>query len=404
MDAITVQASMKVQGLGSPDSCEADDNALNGKDEMKMMSTIISLMKKADVLPTTVIFNTLIGGWSKLAPIHPDAPYEGEKVLRFMIRMQDDGKENMAPDHISYLMVMRSWLKSTHPTRTDRVAWWLSKQWKEYDFSGDDRLRPTAGTYNLVMKAFSDTKQPQKAQDLLANMVQMCEKHDARDLAPTSASYSAVVRAWVRIAESGNMGALERAIHWFNYVAKHEQREMDGLVAPIEYYGLILAAARKCAPGSPKVLHSAKSLFQQLKESHHTVDALHYSRLLQVGLLALSRPQHDDARRKFLKEVIDGCIRDGLVSKHFLQALANGPVYVDGWTAEESLVTLKQFVKTWPLPAHWTRNVTQKSGWMPSREDLRRSRLAVSVHGQDPFRTYDSVHTYHGQTTKSTGL
>jgi hypothetical protein len=390
MDSIAVVARLKVKRCQSMPKTVKNPST-NGLNEINLLQEVVSYMRnqaslgKHHLAPNGVIFNTLISCWSSLAKIHSHAPNESEKILQSMIRMKDMGENHTAPDATSYLMVMRTWLNSQQSIRAERISWWLSKQWKDYDFEGDEGLRPNTTTYNLVMRAWAEKGEPKRTEALLAELIGHSEKDRAGNLFPTSESYTLVIRAWLVLANRGDISGFETAAYWF-YCLEARERDESGLVAPSEFYTLLLAAGRKCASQHPDILETAVKIFDLLRESHHRVDCLHYSSLLQIGLLALSRAEQNKVRQAFIDEIFRNCCEDGLVSSHFLQALANGPVYYDGWTVEESQRTLKRLIPCWPLPYTWTRNIRQK-GFFPQRQELRRSNFVCSPHGKDPYKT-----------------
>ena len=175
-----------------------------------------------------------------------------------------------------------------------------------------------------------------------------------------------------------------RAAEWLQSLVKRESTADPALVSSVDMFTSILGAARKCA--SSDVLEMAEQVFDQLRASHHTVEPIHYSRLLQVGLLAMSHPEKTDARTSFVRKVMQECKEAGLVSSLLVQALANGPVYVDGWTVAESKESVLELFPDWPLPPSWTRNVRQLD-LLPKRIDFYRApdKRRTVLHGVDPF-------------------
>lgn len=388
MDAIALQAKLKVKYLRTRKKSWKDPEQ-NGLAEIRLMNDILVYLNEKkqhgemNLGSNTHIFNTLVGAWANLtSPIHPEAPSEAESILQHMIVARDKGQVEISPDSTTYLMVMRSWVNSEQSNRGQRVAWWLDKQWKDFEFEGHSVLQPNVLSYNMVMRAWADLGEPVRAEEALREFLSHSKKGDTA-LTPNSESYCYVIRAWLSVAERGSREALIIAARWLDVLLEKERTE-EGIQSSVETYTQILGAARKCASQCPDVLDVAVDIFEKLRDSHHAIDCLHYSRLLQVGILALSRPDNNDVRTAFVQQVASECREDGLVSSAFLRALANGPIYYDGWTIEESLRLVEDLFPNWPLPNSWTRNV-KPEGLLPQRRDLLRTMFDISHHGIDPY-------------------
>jgi hypothetical protein len=287
-------------------------------------------------------------------------------------------------------------------------------------------------SYNTVMRVWADLRAPSKAEAALLDLLDRSagrrrrsgafqdgggttgdddvgdstDDQDKHLLEPNSESFALVIRGWLKVAEErGDKDALSSAVRWLASVRSLEQQEGSSsssggsgrrrsILSQVDMYGGILSAARRCASEHPDVLDLAVDAFDELRRSHHQVEGLHYSRLLQVGLLALSRPENDNVRSEFVSQLFSDCCEDGRLSKPFLQALANGPVYRDGWTAAESARIVGELLglspqrrdrRPWPLPPSWTRNVRQ-GGLLPDPHDVVRTRFEVYRHGADPYK------------------
>lgn len=386
MDSLAVRAKLKVKRIRSrPHLWE--DATENGLNEIGLLDDVLAYMREMAVndpplAPNTHALNIKISAWSHLSVIHDRGPSEAEKILQRMIANKDKGIKETAPDSYSYLMVMRAWVNSSQTIRGQRVAWWLGKQWKDFQFEGTASLQPTTASYNLVVRAWADLGEPRKAEDVLSELLRLSS--EAPSLQPNSETFASVIRAWLAVADQGSRVALDTAVRWLNALTEREQRD-EQVVTPVELYSGILASARKCASQCPEVLDVAVETFDKLRESHHVLDCLHYSRLLQVGLLALSRPQNNEVRTAFIQQVVHDCCEDGLISSPLIKGLANGPVFYDGWTIEESSRMVDELFPHWPLPTSWTRNVKQK-GNLPERCDMTRRMYRTSHHGIDPYK------------------
>lgn len=236
------------------------------------------------------------------------------------------------------------------------------------------------------MRVWSDLGLPLKVEEAFSDMMHRSQHSPAEAaLLPNSETYALIIRAWLSEADEGNRVALENSIRWLDTLREREATDGTALTQ-VDMYSRILASARKCASEHPDVLDLSVETFDKLRESYHSVEGIHYSRLLQVGLLALSRREDAHVRSKFVRQLVHDCCEDGLLSKPLLSALANGPTYYDGWTIHESRRMAMELFPTWPsVPPSWTRNVRQ-SGLIPSPRDLERTQFEVFRHGIDPYK------------------
>jgi hypothetical protein len=382
MDAIAVRARQVVQqSLRRKDLW--NDPVHNGLNQVKLLKNIVDYMKSkggASLQPNTHAYNVICSAWANLSsPMHPDAPHQAEKVVQHMMRLRDEGHISASPDAYSYQMVMRAWKNSNTSNRGKRVSWWLDKQWKDFEFEGNEALQPNTATYNLVIQVWASMKEPLQAEKVLLELTRLgVEGH--KHLMPNSESYAAVIKAWLLVADRGSRSAIDSALDWLKTVALLEQDNPPQATTSVDWYSGIISAARKCAPQYPDVLEVAMTTFDQLKQSHHVVDCLHYSRLLQTALLALSREEDNAQRSELVRDIVAECCEQGLVSRPLIRALANGQIYYDGWTIEESMRSLDDLFPEWPLPSSWTRNVRQR-GLFPQRSDFTRRNFEIAQHG-----------------------
>ena len=389
MDSISVRAKLKASNCPSG----SVDPHCNGMEEVSLLKNMLEFLHqqqqqgKEHLGPTTYAYNMLLSCWANIAALHDCATAEAEAVRRHMTTLRDQGMTDVGPDATSYLLVLRAWANSNKDNRGARVEWLLSSQWNDFDFTGDAKLRPTVDAYNLVIRVWASLQQPQRAEKVLAELLNLAAKssNDGRLLRPTSESFALLIRAWTAVANhQGSASAWMRAAEWLHTLVQKETTGDPDLVSSVDLFSSILGAARKCA--SLDVLNVAVKVFKLLQASHHTVEPLHYSRLIQTGLLALSRPESNEVRASFVRHLLQECQDAGLVSGPLLQAVATGPVYSDGWTAEESEELVLELFPDWPFPPSWTRNVRQP-GLFPQKTDLERqsNMYRTATHGVDPY-------------------
>jgi hypothetical protein len=392
MDAIAVKASLKVKQCmtNKKGKLEAtSDPSRNGMEEVQILRQILEYLYEKNlsgdqsISPDTFAYNMILSCWANIAPLHSQAPSEAENILQHMKALHEEGRYDTAPDTTSYMLCMRAWVNSKLENRGQRVKWLLDNQWKTFEFSNDIKLRPTVLTYNLVMRAWIDLAKPLEAEMVLTDLLKKSQSEEHESLQPNSESFNILIRAWLTVAEMGSEKALASSVKWLEILVKSEKEE-TGLQSTPDLYSSILGSARKCAASSSRALELSLNVFNQLRESHHLKECIHYSRMLQIILLSLSQPIHNERRTDLVVSLIRDCQEAGLVGSPLLQALANGPVYPDGWTISESKRLVKELFPHWPLPMGWTRNVNF-TDHVPKQSDLRRSMFRLSRHGFDPF-------------------
>jgi hypothetical protein len=269
------------------------------------------------------------------------------------------------------------------------VTWLLSKQWRDYEFSGNELLRPTTMSYNMCLRVWSDLENPLEADKILHEMTRLSKDIYGDTLKPDSTSFGYVVRAWLKLANRGSEKALMEAHIWIDKLMELERKE-GGILSSEEHFHLFLSAARFCAPHYQDALGMCFHMFDQIRKSRHTLDQLHYTRLLEVALSALPDKDDDEVRHVILEKIISECKEDGLVSKKLLKALSDGPVRssdAEGWTVEASRNAILQHFPTWPLPVAWTRNL-RSAEHQPQQSDLQRFNAASRFSIQGPKRRW----------------
>jgi hypothetical protein len=323
------------------------------------------------VVPNTVVYNILLSAYARISSYnHPEAPLMAEQVLR---RMTAIGKDS-SPDYLSFSKVIVAWCNSNRQIAGKRAAYWLDKLWDLYEEEGrDERLRPKISNYNMVMKSCRhDPPQMEKVfQELLRAEASEAEAY----LFPNTDSFSFLISAW-----AGK--DINRAVMWLEELMRREAKSAihPTTKAPTttpDLFEVILRSATE-NPSLENLAHGTK-VFEYFRSSRHPLSVMSYVWLLQLGLHALSEPEHDQDRGTFLSEIIEGCRNNGLVSNVFLHQLGNGKVYYNGWTVEECKKVVKQYFSDWPLPSTWTRNVSE-SRYLPKKSDTYRIDQEVHCH------------------------
>lgn len=339
------------------------DATKNGVAEMNEAEALLKYMHELydagveGVVPGRVAYNLLIGGWAGLAEAkHFNAPFQAEAIFRRMLAHQDNGFNEAAPDRVSYEKVMLAWANSRNQNAGKRAQWWMQQLWNASELQGNKDLLPTKFTYNIVIKALAFSEGALAAENLLLDMGDRYRKEMSHSLCPNSESFAIVIQAWLRQVHQersieGQIGALQRAVEWLSSLREIEKD--NNLSTTPEQYHRVLEAAKTCARERPEVLDLAKTIFHDQQQSRHGIDVFSYSRLLDVGLEALSSAENTEERNNFVQSLFQSCCEDGMLGKYFVRALVN----YDGWTLEEREEMQQRLFHTWPFPPSWTRNV-----------------------------------------------
>lgn len=348
LDAFNALAKTKVKICRDP-----SDPTRNGIEELERMQHIIDSMKaspKSGMYPETHTYNVLLTAWGNMAALHDSAPYEAEELLRKMIQFKKDGKPDMGANMVSYQHVVRAWCLSKHARRIDRAIWWLENLWRDAELYNDKSLIPDNKIYNTLIKACVESGDARKADGLLEDMIARTGKASHFLLKPNSESFIWVTRGYTEAAKSGNIGALNSAVEKLDRMIQYEKDFDQNIAVPARLYEEVLKGCSRCAVAYPNALDMAVDVFEKLRASHHNMTCLAYQRLLQTGLMALSRPQDDETREAFVRELIHECAEAGLVGSPVIRALSNGPVRYSGYTIEDSRRLTEECFPEWPLP------------------------------------------------------
>lgn len=367
-----------------------------GAEDLEKAASILEYMHNLadagdiNVFPTTDAYNTYIGAYARTAnELNPKAPLAAEGILRKMMAFRDQALLHIQPDQRSYIQVMRAWGKARRSNSGERAEWWLRNMWTEYEETGNEKVRPNLGAYLAVMEAYFLQSNATKLEGLLLELLEH-EKTNSTEkdntLVANTSAFTFVIRGWIRHEESlsvEDMGyGCEKALHWLDLLLDREDQKIPHAATSPELYAGIVKAAKDAAMGvkttrvSKRVLKTALEAFSEFRSSRHAVEQNAYAWIMQIGLKALSSPADDAGRQKLIRHLSKACCEDGYVSKNFVNALSNGPIWAEGWTAEESERMTKEVFGDWPMPKSWSRNI-RRSGDIPKPIDTRRSRFRV---------------------------
>lgn len=178
---------------------------------------------------------------------------------------------------------------------------------------------PTTNTYVQAIAAWGNVGSPKHAEDLFIDFLRRSEGLKAPRLRPNTEIFAAAIRAWLKAAASEEAGQdeqivrLGRGAEWLESMMSEENK--GGPATTHDLFLTVLKSAKSCAFDAPAVLDVAYRTFCNLRDSRHHIDAKAYSWLLEVALLALAKPEHDEIRTTFVNRLVKGCCQDGLLSK-----------------------------------------------------------------------------------------
>ena len=396
LDAIATVAKLKAsRNQRSRNHGRGQGNDDDGTYEMNLLQECIEYMRdlfdrgRLGIIENNVPFNIHLTAYANIAGTSPrhNASMQAERLFWEM----EDMRENQnfpegAPCSLSYLKVIQAWANSRDEKRGERASWWLRKQWQDWETTQDAHLMPTTSTYTAVIRAWDRAGNSVTAEAVMQEFLEKSSSLQVAQLEPNTEIFCAIVKSWTAFAERKDNGfhsrikALKKAEEWLNYLSGLEKE--CGPTTTHDLFLGVLKAAKNCAHGRQDVLDLADSIFNKLRDSRYPVDHNAYSCLLQVGLLAFSAPEHDKARSDFVEKLFKECCEDGLLSKNFIRALTNGPIYRTGWTEYESSRMSGCLFPDWPLPPCWTRNIKHESV-LPQARDLERTGYYISKRLQN---------------------
>ena len=382
MDGLVRVAKSKAQSCYEASDRRNEDTSFNGIDELHEAEAILKYMHRLHdagvkgVVPHRVPYNILLTGWSALAKWnHVDAAFRAEEILRTMLTQRENNFREISPDRISYEKVMLAWANVCQPNSGQRARWWLQQLCNESELQGDRNLLPSVHTYNIAIGALAMVEGAAAAESLLLDLGDKYRKESDKSLCPNSESFALVIQAWLRQAHTekhadDKFQALSRAVEWLSSLREIENE--NKLSTTPEQYVRVLQAAKECARERPIALDIAEDVFEAMRKSRHGLDVFAYASLLEVGLEALSSLEHEKSRTEFVQGLFDKCREDGMVGKHFVQAIAGSHTYTEGWTIDVREELMKRIFHTWPFPPSWTRNI-RSSSFLATRIHFDRS-------------------------------
>ncbi len=321
-----------------------------------------------DVVPNVIAYNTILSSYARISSeTYHDAPMHAEVMLRKMIEMvEKEGRIEVKPDTRSYNAVIRCWANSKENNSGVRSEWWLRRMLSE---TGLDYAHPNVDTYNYVMLAYHNVYQPQEAENLLKELIEMENNKDGGYIRPNSESYSIVIRSWLTyVRNTGDCDGCSHAYMWLAALLEREENHLDVTSSPELFYQIIRTIEISSREIRDKaLLNLALKTFSKLQSSRHPLDAMSYRSLLKIGIQTLSGPLHFKRRMEFIRSVISSCCEDGLLTKHLIAVLKNQS-NASNMGKDEIRVICQEFFDL-PLPSSYSRNIKEQN-LLPSKKDF----------------------------------
>lgn len=161
--------------------------------------------------PNTLVCNSVLRAWSLSNT--GGAPDRAEKFLQWMHDQVLVGNEDVKPDIVSYVYVMRTWMQSRRASSVRQIEKHLNTMVAVSKNIEDHPLCPNASTYNLLLESIknsSDNDRAQKCQLLLNQLVEASNnrKEQLYDLASFHIALMACLPS-IRIRKTNRVTALD---------------------------------------------------------------------------------------------------------------------------------------------------------------------------------------------------
>jgi len=240
-------------GEQKPDAifCNTVINVLASHDTEEAMD-FLNGMKDTDVNWNEIDFEPLI--ISLCEQTGNSGSKEAEILLHNMIKLYHNGKSNKFPTIYTISAVVNNMaLKSDDAAaqKMDEILTILEKK----DKQGIQKLAPTAGALNGLLRTLEQTRSAEKAEEILERFVALRKNRQIR-FEPESLSYKHVFNAWIR---SGNNVVEKKAFNFYRTI----QRKHPSLLGLTDYHAIMLKYAYSDNPDRIEII---SNIFTDLKK------------------------------------------------------------------------------------------------------------------------------------------
>jgi pentatricopeptide repeat protein len=397
---------------------------------------VLQRMEEMNVTPFTKLYQTLLRGWLRALVSAAEkgdkakvaqAVQRAQMLLDDLIQKYDNGEQDAKPNQIIYGLLISMWSRSgldEAPLRVQAIFRDMSRRSNED--SADDTLKPTshdyssflealaktgevdaaeetlrnmeasgsagASDYIRLLKGFCDRGDPEKAEQLLQQMLDAnlnpntsiftsvmhawsVQQNDAQrvqalfDIAvqryeaghleakPSEYMYATLIGAWGRSTEADGLQKAKAILD--DLVQRHQRGEID--FAPDRYhYGPVLVSLSRAGQ-----IDQVRAMLQQMKEQGVTADASIYGKLMTNCLAHQA------------KELSDGNTAAAIDAAHQAQALFDdlvGQYEAGAPLAKPTRQIYQALVRLWSRSKHRDRAVQIRDLF---RDMLQRRREGV---------------------------
>jgi len=425
-DTVTYNAVLKVWGKsGHPKSGERSEALLD-----KMLQ-LYEETGDSDIIPDEVTFNSVI---HNIANSHVrDSPQRAMRLLERMDQLYESGLIKARPDIISYNSVLNAFAKSGGPQSASRAEELLDTLEARVLYNNDDddadadnngrsrrrrrhAIRPDVYSYNIVISAWSNCGDANKAVALLDRMTALTNEGRAH-VKPDAMTYNTVLHAW---SQSSDRNAPVKALGLLEIMLRlHEGGDRSANPDVMSFTTVINAFSKSKFPRKARqardLLRRMKSLYEEKGQERMKPNVFVYAAVLNACAYTFGREEEkeealkigietyeelqslsslgietnhvaygsflrvcrrlmpeDSRRNHFITRAFKQCCSDGQVGEYVLKQLRAVPkLYA---TLLQAYIVDGGEVSYRDLPESWTCNVKDKRRKWKSDEPVGKRR------------------------------
>ena len=177
-------------------------------------------------------------------------------LLNIMEELSEAGNTNVAPDIYSYTTCIQAFARAKQAEKAEQV---MSKMLSR-------GLRPTRRTYTALMSALSKAGHPDRAYDILQNMMDAYEEGGFNDLKPDSVAFSTVIDGWAQVA---SLDRPEAAIRALEILDDMKARANEGMGPTAQTYTSVLTALGRTE--TQENCDIARLLLQEMEDEYDRI-------------------------------------------------------------------------------------------------------------------------------------
>ena len=160
----------------------------------------------ADAEKTTVMFNTVLTGYK-----NEGRGDEAENLLRKMIALNEEGRNNCFPNTLTYSLCIDALSKSKGEDRVARARMLMNEVTRRYR-DGDSRCKPSTDLFNTLALVISNSDIPNRENEVLT----LFEEMELNGCSPSLVSFNILIKTCSIAEENNAANALQIAASAFN--------------------------------------------------------------------------------------------------------------------------------------------------------------------------------------------